>query len=66
MRVGEGFICNGLIFNNEMAHITISKIELGLDKMFENENEQISFNEYKTMMVLLPREKLLKSKQEVL
>ena len=37
MRVGEGFIFEGLIFNNEMAYETISETELGLN-IFYNDN----------------------------
>ena len=41
MRVGEGFSFNGLNFNNSMEHITLCKIEIGLDKFYESNNKQI-------------------------
>ena len=47
MRVGEGFIFEGFIFNNEMAYETISKIEGGLD-IFYNDNIRLFYINYKT------------------
>ena len=47
MRVGQGLIFEGIIFNNEMAYETNSKIEQGLD-IFYNDNIRLFCIDYKT------------------
>ena len=47
MSVGEGFSFNRLIFDSEMAYVTISLIESGLHSRFYNEKIQLFCINYK-------------------